>query len=309
MDHLQLVYDLLVIMIGLAALSIAAYWALKTRADNLRDFSLLYALFTLVLLLSMVMKYMSLNLDTVPTSAGFTLIGLRQIANFGVIVAAIHFLQRLYRVKAGKTLTLLALVVMALCAAAIFLPFGSRLESGGQSLILGTGFRLGAIGYVLTFTGMIALGFACIGRVWHTEKRVFVLGLMLFAAFGWLETLIGLPGNLRQTSLSLSEKGQFLYSSIPYALYGIFLIWYFLNRFSPAAAPALALSDAFAAKYGITDREKEIIRAIIKGRSNADIAAELFISLATVKTHLHNIYGKIGVESRFELLARLRGEQ
>lgn len=308
MDHLQLVYDLLVIMIGLAALSIGAFWALKTRADYLRDFSLLYALFTLVLLLSMVMKYMSLNLDTVPASAGFTLVGLRQLANFGVIVAAIHFLQRLYLLKHGKILTFLALVVMALCAAAIFLPFGSRLESGGQFLILGAGFRVGAIGYVLTFTGMLALGFARIGRVWHTKKRVFVLGLMLFAAFGWLETLIGLPGNLRQTSLSLSEKGQFLFSSIPYALYGIFLIWYFLNRFSPAA-PALALSDAFVTRYGITDREKEIIRAIIKGRSNTDIAAELFISLATVKTHLHNIYGKVGVESRFELLARLRGEQ
>lgn len=308
MDHLQLAYDLLVIMIGLAALSIGAFWASKTRAAYLRDFSLLYALFTLVLLLSMVMKYMSLNLDTVPALAGFTLVGLRQLANFGVIVAAIHFLQRLYLLNHGKILTFLALVVMALCAAAIFLPIGSRLESGGQLLILGAGFRVGAIGYVLTFTGMLALGFARIGRVWHTEKRIFVLGLMLFAAFGWLETLIGLPGNLSQTSLSLSEKGQFLFSSIPYALYGIFLIWYFLNRFSPSV-PALAISDAFVTRYGITDREKEIIRAIIKGRSNTDIAAELFISLATVKTHLHNIYGKVGVESRFELLARLRGEQ
>jgi len=309
MDHLQLAYDLFVIMIGLAALSIAAFWAYKTREGYLRDFSILYALFTLVQILSMVNKYLFLNLDPVPAATGFILIGLRQIANFGVIVAAIHFLHRIYGFKAGKLLTLLSLVVMAVCAVAIFTPFGTRLEESGQALALGPGFIVGASGYMLAFTYMIVLGFGWIGRIWRNEKRTFVLGLMIFAAVGWLETLAGLPGNFRQTRLALAENGQFLFSSIPYALYGIFLIWYFLNRFAPAAAPELRVSDAFAVRYGITNREKEIIHRIVKGRSNADIAQELFISLATVKTHLHNIYRKVGVDSRFDLLARLRSDK
>jgi ATP/maltotriose-dependent transcriptional regulator MalT len=44
----------------------------------------------------------------------------------------------------------------------------------------------------------------------------------------------------------------------------------------------------------------------MQGKSNAAIAGELFISLATVKTHLHNIYQKVGVDSRFDLLARIQ---
>ena len=309
MNHLQLAYDLLVIMIGLAALSIAAFWASKTRETFLRDFSVLYALFTLVLILSMVIKYMSLNLEAVPSGAGFTLIGLRQIANFGVIVAAIHFLHRLYRFKSGNILTLLFLAVMVVCALSILTPFGTRLEENGQAMTLGAGFIVGALGYFLSFTYMIALGFGLMKRVWHTDKRTFVLGLMIFAAVGWLETLIGLPVNLRQTRLVLDDTGQFLFSSIPYALYGIFLIWYFLNRFTPDAAQQFEITETFANRYGITGREKEIMRGIILGRSNADIAAELFISLATVKTHLHNIYRKVGVDSRFDLLARIRSER
>ena len=67
-----------------------------------------------------------------------------------------------------------------------------------------------------------------------------------------------------------------------------------------------ALPEAFLSKYGVTDREREIILKVVQGKSNADIAGELFISLATVKTHLHNIYKKIGVDSRYDLLARVR---
>jgi DNA-binding NarL/FixJ family response regulator len=69
------------------------------------------------------------------------------------------------------------------------------------------------------------------------------------------------------------------------------------------------LPEAFRTKYGITDREGEIILKVVQGKSNADIASELFISLATVKTHLHNIYRKLEVDSRYDLLARVRSGQ
>jgi DNA-binding NarL/FixJ family response regulator len=118
--------------------------------------------------------------------------------------------------------------------------------------------------------------------------------------------LINLPWTLRTTVVALSAESNFLFTSIPYALYGIFLINYFLHYPVPTALVSDHVSEEFLSRYGITDREGEIIQKVIEGKSNADIASELFISLATVKTHLHNIYQKIGVDSRYDLLARVR---
>ena len=62
------------------------------------------------------------------------------------------------------------------------------------------------------------------------------------------------------------------------------------------------------ASFGLTSREVEIIAAIKEGNSNREIAAKLAISEETVKRHLSNIYGKLGVNSRLEL-AVLASEQ
>jgi two-component system, NarL family, nitrate/nitrite response regulator NarL len=53
--------------------------------------------------------------------------------------------------------------------------------------------------------------------------------------------------------------------------------------------------------FGLTTREVEIISAIREGNSNREIASKLAISEETVKRHLSNIYGKLGVSSRLEL--------
>ncbi len=65
-----------------------------------------------------------------------------------------------------------------------------------------------------------------------------------------------------------------------------------------------ALANAQAAtKYGLTRRELEIVREISQGCSNKQIAAKFNVSEPTVKSHLTNIFEKLGVNSRFELSA------
>lgn len=51
----------------------------------------------------------------------------------------------------------------------------------------------------------------------------------------------------------------------------------------------------------LTARETEIVSAIKDGKSNREIAKQFWISEETVKRHLSNIYGKVGVSSRLEL--------
>lgn len=56
----------------------------------------------------------------------------------------------------------------------------------------------------------------------------------------------------------------------------------------------------------LSEREFEVARAVARGRSNQEIADELFISLSTVKTHIANIQQRLAVRNRVEIAARLR---
>jgi DNA-binding NarL/FixJ family response regulator len=53
----------------------------------------------------------------------------------------------------------------------------------------------------------------------------------------------------------------------------------------------------------LSERETEVVRAIARGRTNREVAAELFISLSTVKSHLSVIQGKLGVRNRVGIAA------
>jgi DNA-binding CsgD family transcriptional regulator len=71
-----------------------------------------------------------------------------------------------------------------------------------------------------------------------------------------------------------------------------------------AAHPA-RLAPLLMTAYGLTRREREVTRAVLRGDSTVEIAAALRVSGHTVQQHLKNIFEKVGVRSRRELIARI----
>jgi len=66
-------------------------------------------------------------------------------------------------------------------------------------------------------------------------------------------------------------------------------------RLDVPGVPRIAQGD-----FGLTDRETEVIRLVALGRSNREIADELYISVKTASVHVSNILRKVGAATRGE---------
>jgi DNA-binding CsgD family transcriptional regulator len=80
-----------------------------------------------------------------------------------------------------------------------------------------------------------------------------------------------------------------------------------LSPYPPVWTPEQGLSPQFIEKYEITPREREVIEAVVQGKTDKEIAACLNIAVNTAQVHLKNIYRKTGAAGRFALSALVRG--
>lgn len=75
-----------------------------------------------------------------------------------------------------------------------------------------------------------------------------------------------------------------------------------ISRF--ASAPPAPSADDDPAIASLTDREADVFRLLADGLSNVEIAAQLYVGEATVKTHVSNILLKLGVRDRVQAVVR-----
>jgi DNA-binding NarL/FixJ family response regulator len=76
-----------------------------------------------------------------------------------------------------------------------------------------------------------------------------------------------------------------------------------LARRARLSLPAGPAGGQIERNFGLTAREIEVLRLVSAGRSNRDIAAELFISAKTASVHVSNILAKLHAASRTEAAA------
>lgn len=82
----------------------------------------------------------------------------------------------------------------------------------------------------------------------------------------------------------------------------------FLERVLSVARNRSDAADGSTNAYGerFTKREIDVMRKIVVGATNDEIASELFLGLSTVKNHIHSIYRKLGVRNRAEAIVSIQ---
>ncbi|MFP4268900.1 MAG: helix-turn-helix domain-containing protein [Spirochaetaceae bacterium] len=132
--------------------------------------------------------------------------------------------------------------------------------------------------------------------------KAYGLCALIFAPLGLIEYAIASSGILGFSEFSID--------------YLFYLGWNIVSmsaavrlfRIGGSGAPALETVPAERVKsLGLSARETEMAVMIARGLSNKEIASELYISPATVRTHIYNLYRKADARSRVELINKLRG--
>ncbi|MCX7030018.1 MAG: helix-turn-helix transcriptional regulator [Spirochaetes bacterium] len=86
----------------------------------------------------------------------------------------------------------------------------------------------------------------------------------------------------------------------------VVLVYAVKHLFRPSGTPDLLPSQEFVKRYGISNREHDIVAMIMQGHANRVIAERLFISDRTVKNHISTIYRKSGAVNKVQLINMVR---
>lgn len=166
----------------------------------------------------------------------------------------------------------------------------------------------GASGVLLWVLGYLLFGFFQMFRVTLFADLASDEGLIWLAGLG---LLLGRIGDALGTALCLALTAQpIALIVITAVLFGasMLLLFMLFQRLHAAANEAAAVKRAgdklaeFCAAYGLSAREREVLPLLIKGRTNAEIAADLFVTESTVKYHMRNIRTKTCCKTRLEVI-------
>lgn len=139
------------------------------------------------------------------------------------------------------------------------------------------------------------------------------LGICIGAIAGAALSLLGVDGSVEAVALMVLELLA-MAVLVVYTEYGSRL-WTLLLKTSSGVQteePSRRMdigTVAFAHRYGLTERETEVVALFVQGRSMGYIAERVCVSENTIKTHIRHVYTKCGIHNKQELIDLVEGCQ
>jgi DNA-binding CsgD family transcriptional regulator len=221
---------------------------------------------------------------------------------------------RLKRILTGVS----ALYILSFCLK-LCLPAGSRVQNALNEIhyyVFDNFIVLELVVLVVFLFRMRVIqdrGLARIGRAF---------GLIYVGRYGVIIALSGIFLLLGSRFPGISHATGFanilLYAAIAAAILVSFslapLLWlkFFFRKYAQtrsAARDDLPALERLYEEFEISKREQEILEMILEGKNNREIDKALFISYHTVKNHVYNIYQKLGVRNRYQLMSLINSRR
>ena len=292
---------ILAVAAGLVTATVSASWVHSRQTAFYRWFLANILLFNLLILLGLVFHVTRIQLLGTPAFRGAFLLGLVTLMaplKLGWLYALVGMNRALLGEELpwgwGRRIGMLAGLLVAIYGALLLVG-----ATGGRPKLLEATvslFEILVIGGAVVSAGCLVSAAATVPA--PVRRRALM-------AFGGLHVLVLIAVG---GSFALGwhwAKDHELFTGLLLITYNLLpLAW--ILRFQPVGPDALRGEEN---PYGLTAREREIIELIGAGRSNQEIADRLFVSLATVKDHNHNIFRKTGVRSRLELANLFRDQR
>ncbi len=287
---LRLLVLVLALGTGLMAIVAAALVAQSRRTAVFRALLANIALFNLLILGGLAFVYLRLHmpeLSPVPLLAGLSVLKVAWLFAFVITLRLLG-----HGAPTGRFVRRATGVAVALLVTHWALLVGGRFGDSAASFEIGVALveltiLVGAAAAAVWLARQVrgAAGSRRASLAWFAGFHLVVFVAMTAGfVMGWL-----LPSETATIAITASQLLLIAYNLFP-------LLWLLrFERESPSK------QSAGFDRYGITPREREIIELICAGNTNREIAERLFISVATVKDHNHNIFRKTQVRNRVEL--------
>jgi len=223
------------------------------------------------------------------------------ISSTGLALSIVLSAHKLTKIELKRTLKLIGFITIAVCYGAVISINTIFIDKFNNHMMqIHTGFTIASL--IIAF-GIIYSVILVTLKKSNIDKAAKPILNMLFAV-----VIIILPAALIFNFMEFSNPSNvpIAFSPLVYLLINTAIVYnsviYLSKKKLSSAEKEYPSFDGLAAKYNITDREYEIMILVTEGATNQVIGDKLYISPNTVRNHVSNIYKKLMLSNRFELI-------